>query len=238
MDGRTTLSVVVPVLDEARCVRARLEVLAATPGVDEVVVVDGGSRDGTAALAAEVPGVRVLGLPHGARAGRGGQLAVGARHATGDLLLFLHIDCGLPDRAPARIRGLLARPGVVAGAFRTRHVWNGDRRRWIRPLLPMSDLRASYTRLPYGDQALFVRADAYRQAGGFLRLPLFEDVDLARRLWRVGRVEILPEPVEVDARRYAARPLRSVVAMNTFPALWRLGLVDGETLARWYGRAR
>lgn len=233
------LSVIVAVLDEARCIAARLAALRALPGVDEIVVVDGGSCDGTAALAQQAavgPGapVRVLA---GAR-GRGAQLGLGARHAVGELFLFVHADCALPAHAPGVVRRVLADPGVVAGAFRTRHVWDGPNRRWIRPFLPMADLRSRYTRLPYGDQALFVRADAYRRVGGFRRMHMFEDVDLARRLWRIGRVDVVDDAVEVSARRYAARPLRAVAAMNAFPVLWRLGFVSDVTLARWYGRPR
>lgn len=234
-----TLSVVVAVLDEARCIAARLAQLRSLAGVDEVVVVDGGSTDDTARLTRQAsvgPGARVV-LLDGPR-GRGAQLGHGARHAAGALLLFVHADCALPADAPAVVRRVLARPGVVAGAFRTRHVWDGPHRRWIRPLLPVADLRSRYTRLPYGDQALFVRADAYRRAGGFHRMAMFEDVDLARRLWRLGRVEVVDDAVEVSARRYAARPVRAVVAMNAFPVLWRLGLVSDVTLARWYGRPR
>jgi rSAM/selenodomain-associated transferase 2 len=225
------ISVVVPVVDEADRIAAGLQELA-RHGFDEIVVVDGGSGDETVERARPYA-TMVL----SSRCGRGRQMARGARYATGSILLFLHIDCRLPARAADTIREVLARPGVVAGAFRTRHVLDDARSSWIRPVLPMADLRASYTRLPYGDQTLFVEADAYRRAGGFSPRALFEDVDLARRLWKLGRIEIVPERVEVSARRYAARPLRTALMMNLFPTLWRLGISE-ERLLRWYGRVR
>ena len=231
--AKPALSVVVPVLDEAARIRSRLADLVGRPGIDQVVVVDGGSRDDTAALAAQVPGVTVCRTTRG----RGSQLAAGARLAWGDVLLFLHIDCRLPADAPGQIHRTLARPGTVAGAFRTRHVLDGGGGRWMRPLLPLADLRSHYTRLPYGDQALFVCADAYRRAGGFARMALFEDVDLAKRLWAVGRIEVLPDRVEVSARRYVARPVWTAIAMNAFPVLWRIGVPE-DRLARWYASAR
>ncbi|MEQ1508405.1 MAG: glycosyltransferase, partial [Myxococcota bacterium] len=137
------------------------------------------------------------------------------------------------DDAPTVIRATLAEDGVVAGAFRTRTVddCGGS---WLDPLLPLADLRASYTHLPYGDQALFVRRSAFDRVGGYPDQPLFEDLELARRLWTVGRIAIAPGRVRVSARRYLRHPLRAALAMNTFPVLYRTGLVSVERLARWY----
>jgi len=197
-------------------------------------VVDGGSRDGTDTLARERSGVRLVTAPRG----RGPQLDAGARAARGRVLLFLHADARLPDGAVDLIRRTLAVPGVVAGAFRTRTVLDDPASRpWFRPLLPLADLRSHYTGLPYGDQALFCLASAYHQCGGFPDQPLLEDVELARRLRRVGRVVVRPEQVEVSGRRWSAHPWRTALVMNTFPALYRLG-VSPERLARLYGAPR
>ncbi len=228
------LSVIVPALQEAGRIDACLRRLVASEGVDEVLVVDGGSTDDTVARAGAVPGVRTL---RARRAGRGRQLNLGARHALGEALLFLHVDCRLPPDAGQRIRESLSQPGVVGGAFWTRHVVDGPTPRWIRPLLPLADLRSHYTRHPYGDQALFVRAETFRRVGGFSPIALMEVVDLSRRLWRVGRLHIHHDAVEVSARRYAARPIHSAVVMNSYPVLWRLGVPE-RVLARWYGSAR
>ncbi|MEZ4235391.1 MAG: glycosyltransferase [Myxococcota bacterium] len=177
------MSVVLPALDEAARVGPALRALVATPGIDEVVLVDGGSADDTVARAEAVPGVLVLRCGRG----RGLQLATGARHATGDALLFLHVDCALPPGAPATVRATLAQRGVVAGAFRLQHRLEPGGARWIRPLLPLAGGHARRSRVPYGDQALFVRADAYRRAGGFAR-------------WRCSRTSTWPRACGPRAR--------------------------------------
>jgi rSAM/selenodomain-associated transferase 2 len=226
------LSVVVPVLDEARRIGEHLAALREVRGVDEIVVVDGGSCDGTLEIAAGVPGVRVLTSSRG----RGVQLNMGARAARGDVLLFLHADAALPTDAATWVARALADPGVVAGAFRL-HTLADTGPRWLAPLLRLADLRARVTRLPYGDQALFVRRGAFERVGGFPDQPLMEDVELARRLWRLGRIRIVPGVVRVSGRRFVANPVRAVLAMRLFPLLYRLG-VSPARLARLYGDPR
>ena len=235
---RPFLSAVMPVLDEAARIRASVGTLLDDIGVDELVVVDGGSTDGTvdtlAGLAAERPRLRLAHGPHG----RGPQLHHGAALARGLVLWFVHCDVQPPTDAGAHIRRALLPAGVVGGAFRTCTTLDDPvDRPWFRPVLPLADLRSRYTGLPYGDQALFCRADAYHRCGGFPDQPLLEDVELARRLRLEGRLVCLPASVTVSARRWRAHPLRTAAVMNTFPLLYRLG-VSPERLARWYGRPR
>ncbi len=226
------LSVVVPVLDEARRIGALLETLGRMAGVDEIVVVDGGSRDGTLDVVRRAPAVRVLTAPRG----RGTQLNAGARAARGDVLLFLHADATPPPDAPTWIARALADPGVVAGAFRVHTVADAGPG-WLAPLLRLADLRSRVTRCPYGDQAVFVRRESFERVGGFPDQPLMEDVELARRLRRVGRIRTVPAVVRVSGRRFAADPLRAILAMRLFPLLYRLG-VSPARLARLYGQPR
>jgi hypothetical protein len=107
----------------------------------------------------------------------------------------------------------------------------------LAPLLHLADVRSRYTRLPYGDQALFVRADAFRAAGGFPAQPLMEDLELARRLWRLGRIRTARACVRVSGRRFLARPLFYAALANVFPLLYRAG-VRPETLARLWQHVR
>ena len=225
------VAVVVPVLDEEARIGRRLAELQRL-GVAEIVVVDGGSRDRTVAIASAVPGVRVLAAPRG----RGPQANAGAAVTTADVLLFLHADVELPSDVLHWIGWALASPDVIAGAFRVHHVAD-DGSNWLGALLRLADVRSYVTRLPYGDQALFVRRSAFAAAGGFPPQPLFEDLELARRLRRRGRMLTVPAEVRVSARRFLRRPLRSLLAMHTFPMLYRLG-VSPATLARWYGAPR
>lgn len=238
MTGRSTatdelgIAVVLPVWNEAARIEARLAELAAGGWASEVVVVDGGSDDGTAARAARWSGVRVLTAPRS----RGSQLNAGAAATTSDVLLFLHADTRLPVDAPRWIRRALAAPEVVAGAFRVRTVADagGDR---LGPLLRFADLRSRWTRHPYGDQAVFVRRSAFDAVGGFPDQPLMEDIELARRLWRVGRIATVPAEVRVSGRRFLAHPVRTAIALRLLPLLYRLG-VSPARLARLYGDPR
>lgn len=197
-------------------------------------MVDGGSRDRTRAIAAGAAGVRVVPAPRG----RGPQMNAGAHASTAPVLLFLHADVSLPADAAARVAGALADPGVVAGAFRTWHVADvRDGSWWVRPFLHVADVRSRVTRLPYGDQAIFVRRTAFEAVGGFPEQPLFEDVELARRLWTRGRLVTVAASVLVSGRRFLRTPLRAMVAMRLFPLLYRLG-VPARLLARLYGDPR
>ena len=221
-----------PVLDEEARITDQLDRLQTLDGLHEVIVVDGGSKDRTIALVEQAGGCRLVRAP----AGRGPQMNAGAREARGDILLFLHADVGLPARAVPLIEAALADPDVVAGAFRTHTVADG-RTGWVANCLRLADLRSRYTRLPYGDQALFVRRAAFEQVGGFPEQPIFEDVEIGRRLRRTGRIRTLPERVVVSGRRFMARPVYYAVLMNALPMLYRLG-VRPATLARAYQHER
>jgi len=226
------VSVVMPVLDEAARIVPQLVALSAVQGLHEVIVVDGGSRDRTLERARRFGGVRVLEAP----GGRALQMNAGARIATGEALLFLHADVRLPRDAVQWVRHTLADPSVVAGAFRTRTVTEG-RRTWLAPFLHLADLRSRYTSLPYGDQAIFVRAATFRRVGGFPEQPLLEDLEFSRRLRRVGRIRTVPATVRVSGRRFLARPLYYALLMNLVPVLYRLR-IPPRRLAGHYGNPR
>lgn len=227
------ISIVMPVLDEARRIERALELLAGQGGLHEVIVVDGGSTDATVARARGA-GARVLEAPRG----RALQMNAGAAAAGGDVLLFLHADTVLPPDAASRVARALLPPDVVAGAFPTRTVHDGDGPApWYAPLFRLADLRTAAGRLPYGDHALFVRTEVFRRLGGYPPVELMEDLELASRLRREGRIAWTDAPVQTSARRFAARPIYYFVLMNVFPLLYRAG-VPPRTLARIYGEVR
>lgn len=226
------ISVIIPALDEGSCLGDRLADLSAVPDIQECIVVDGGSRDGTIQVARSFAGARVI----AARRGRASQMNAGARRASGDVLLFLHADTSLPLDAARWIRDALDDPAVVGGAFRTWTVTEG-RRTWLSPFLHLADLRCRYSRLPYGDQAMFVRADAFWRLGGFPEQPLMEDLELSRRLRRLGRLRTVPAYVRVSGRRFLSRPLYYTLLVNIFPTLYRLGVAP-RFMANLYGDPR
>jgi len=162
----------------------------------------------------------------------------GARRATGDVLLFLHADVSLPPDAAAHIERALAHPGTAAGAFRTWTVADGaGPRPWWSPLLHLADLRSRYSRLAYGDQAIFLRRDIFQKTGGFPEIPLMEDLAFSRKLSALGVVRTIPFRVTVSGRRFIERPLYYALLVNLFPLMFRLG-VPARVLAVWYGEVR
>jgi len=194
----------------------------------EVIVVDGGSRDGTDRIAAAA-GARVL----RSEAGRARQLGVGARAAResgGEVVLFLHADTRLPRGWDAAVRAALRDPGVLGGAFRFRFDDRSAALRWIEW---GARLRSEWLRLPYGDQALFVRRAALEAWGGVPQVPLMEDLDLVREMKRRGGLALLPLAATTSARRYrAGGPLRTFLRHAAAAGAWSVG-VDRARIARW-----
>ncbi len=220
-----TISVVIPALNEARQLPAVLDTIHAANST-EVIVVDGGSADGTAE-AAEAKGARVV----NANPGRSHQLNCGAAVATGPLLLFLHADTRLPEGFDYAIRQTLAQPGVVAGAFRLAIDGPGRGLRWVEWGV---NLRSCLLQMPYGDQGIFLKAEVFHSLGGFPDLPMMEDFELVRRLRKMGRVALAPSTVVTSDRRWRTLGIwRTTLANQIMIVGYVLG-INPQKLARWY----
>ncbi len=226
---------VVPTLDEELVIGACLDAIGHPPGT-ALAVTDGGSADGTLAMVARLrpDAIVVRGAP-----GRGGQLRRGVGALAADAYLFLHADCRLPPGWHDAVVEALNDPAVALGCFRLHTEPPPDGRRDLpaRAWWRLLDLRSRGLGLPYGDQAMFCRRDVLEAVGGFPAIPLMEDLELARRCLRVGRLARLPLEVRTTARRFARHPIRARACLLTFPMLYRLG-VGPERLARWYGVVR
>jgi len=227
------LSVVIPALDEAERIETAIRG-AFDPPLDqdaatlEVIVVDGGSSDSTASVAAAA-GARVV---HSER-GRARQLAAGVRASDGDVVLLLHADTRLPTGWRAAVIDALRDERVVGGAFR---LCFDERSPVFRFIEWGARWRLRLWRFPYGDQALFMRRRALEAVGGIPEVPLMEDLDLVYRLKRVGDLALLATPVVTSARRYrAGGPLRTMLRHWVAAAAWTLG-VDRRRIAQWAGR--
>ena len=220
------LSIIVPVLNEAATIREALEALAPLRARGhEVIVVDGGSDDGSASLAQPACD-QLLVTPRG----RALQMNSGALVASGDALLFLHADTRLPEGADALILAALAHASW--GRFDVRIASP-------HPLLMLvacaMNLRSRLTGIATGDQAMFVRREAFC---GFPELPLMEDIALSRRLKRRGRPACLRARVTTSARRWEARGvLRTILLMWRLRLLYALG-ARPQRLARDYADQR
>jgi len=218
--------VVIPSLDEAPSIAGAVA-SAVRDGVD-VIVVDGGSRDGTAARAVAA-GARVIAAPPG----RARQLATGVDASDGDVLLFLHADTRLPPDYFAAVAEALRDPRVVAGAFRLAFDRSSPA---LRVVEWGARLRVALLGLPYGDQALFVRRSALDAVGGVPQSRIMEDLDLVAALRRVGRIAIRREVAVTSARRYVAGGVwRTMGSHWVAAAAWALG-VDRDRIAGWLGR--
>ena len=225
------LSVVVPTLDEAARIEGLLTGLAAQLGPDdEVVVVDGGSRDATRRRCepfVRTGRVRWLEAPRG----RARQLNRGAAAAQGPWLLFLHADTTLSAGALAGARAAAGRPGVEWGYFPTRLDGEGAALRWIERGI---DWRTRLFGAPSGDQGLLVRRDLFAALGGFPDVPFLEDLALADRLRRRRRPTRLPGTIATSPRRWLEGGIaRTVVRMWALRLAYRLGASPAR-LARFY----
>jgi rSAM/selenodomain-associated transferase 2 len=220
------LAIVIPVLDEAAGIVATLSALAPVRlrGV-EVVVVDGGSTDGTPALAAPWADA-VLAAPRG----RARQMNAGAAHSRGRALLFLHADTVLPAGADTSVLQALAQ-GALWGRFDVRI----SGRPWLlRVVAALQNRRSRWTGIATGDQAIFVRRDVFEQVGGLPDQPLMEDVELSRRLRALAPPCCLRERVVTSGRRWETHGVwRTIVLM--WRLRWRYWRGEpAEALARAY----
>ena len=215
-----TISVIVPTFNEVERVNTLAAWANRAGDAIEMIISDGGSRDGTVARAHAL-GLRVVTGPKG----RGQQLCRGASVAVGDILLFLHADTVLDDRAPAAMRRALTEPDIVGGNFRL--LFSGDDAfsRWLTGFYAKLRARGLY----YGDSAIFVRRGAYQALNGIRPIALMEDFDLVRRLERYGRTICIGDPPAVtSSRRFEGRrPARIVSQWLLLHALYLLGCPPG-----------
>lgn len=222
------LSIIIPVLDEAARIAAALAALAPLRARGtEVIVIDGGSRDGTPDRA-RAGADMVAAAPRG----RAAQMNAGAALASGEILLFLHADTSLPPEADRLVIGGLAGSGRAWGRFDVRIAGEHP---ILRVVAGMMNLRSRATAIATGDQALFVRRDLFHRVGGFPDIPLMEDVALSRRLKRAGRPLCLRARVVTSGRRWERHGV-----LRTILLMWRLRLAyflgaDPAQLARRYG---
>ncbi len=226
-DALGRISVIIPTLNESSNIEATLSPLFEASPVTEVIVVDAGSADGTPDKAVAC-GAKVLATD----GGRARQMNVGAAAATGSILLFLHADTQLPDGFQGLVRSALRAPGVVGGAFLFRL---DDAARGYRLLERLTNWRARRLQMPYGDQALFMKAETFRVLGGFPEMPIMEDFEMVRRLRRRGRICIVPAPAITSARRWRKRGILGTTLLNQLVIAAYFLRVPPETLARWYG---
>ena len=222
------ISIVIPTLNEAAQIG---ELIRQTRQVGEceIIVVDGGSGDGTRERSTEAD--RIL----TSEPGRARQQNRGAASASGDVLLFLHSDCRLPGGAFRSIRTVLDDPHTVGGCYRQSIDAEGI---GYRLLEWGNAIRVRWWKMAYGDQAIFVRKTVFDELGGFPDLRLMEDVYLMKRLRRQGRFVLIDEPIRVSARRWQQRGLVRQTLRNWVLLMMARCGVHPDRLARFYPHIR
>ena len=225
------LSIIIPVLNEAVSLSAALAALQALrPRGVEIIVIDGGSADDTSALARTH-------CDHASTSprGRATQQNAGAQIATGDTLLFLHIDTKLPDNVDALVSAALTREHAAWGRFDVTFGSDGDRPHpMLKVIATLMNFRSRLTGIATGDQCIFVRKSAFVAAGGFPQIPLMEDIALCKALKRISSPACLRERVTTSARRWQKYGVwRTMVLMWWLRFAYWMG-VSPTRLATWY----
>jgi rSAM/selenodomain-associated transferase 2 len=224
-------SIIVPVLNEQARINSFLEKInrQSYDSSFEIIIVDGDSHSGTI-NAVRDNNVICITSPKG----RGHQMNNGAAKARGEILIFLHADTILPDNALGKISMALQDTDYVGGAFDLKI--DSDRL-FLKYISVRTSLRSHCNRIPYGDQAIFIRKKYFDQIGGFKEIPLMEDVDLMRRIKKDGKkIIILPDKVTTSARRWENDgALYTTMRNRILVGLFYLG-VSPHRLAKYYWR--
>ncbi|MBD2518698.1 TIGR04283 family arsenosugar biosynthesis glycosyltransferase [Nostoc sp. FACHB-973] len=219
------ISIIIPAINEAGNIKEAIATTQISTNI-EVIVVDGGSSDDTAAIAQSL-GVKII----SSSPGRAVQMNTGAVAASGEILLFLHADTRLPAGFDEMIRTVLQQPSTVAGAFNLRIDASLLSLRWVELGVKW---RSHFCQMPYGDQAIFLTKAVFQQIGGFPELPIMEDFELIRRLKAKGRITIISTPVVTSARRWLQKGVFKTTLLNQIVIIAYLLGVSPEQIRHWY----
>ena len=226
---RQRISVIIPALNEADCIENTLSQLIHHEAI-EVIVVDGGSTDGTPDLAKACGAIVLTAEPS-----KSGQMNTGAKAADGDILLFLHADTLLPENFEKSIISAIHREGVAAGAFQL-HI--NSELKGLRFIEKVANWRSRHLQTPYGDQGIFVTKRLFQAIGGYPDMEIMEDFELIRRLKRKGKIIILNLSVNTSPRRWQNMGIIKTWLLNQMIAIGYMLGCSPERLSGWYRREK
>jgi len=215
------ISVILPTINEELTIEKTLEALSRLVNVSEIIVVDGGSIDNTLAIIENFEKIKSISLVKTELANRGAQLHKGAQSATGNIFWFIHADTRPIQGSGKQIKRFAKYSTVVGGNFEVIFSGKSFWAKFLTWLYP--NLRS--IGLAYGDSAFFVKRDVYEEVGGFRDFPIFEDIDLLRRLKKKGRFVNLKMPVTTSSRRFENRSfLFTFAKWSLFQGLYWIGV--------------
>lgn len=228
METPQKISVIIPILNEAKILEKTLSQLQPELGSHELIVVDGGSTD-TSVKIAENYGKVII-----SERGRAKQLNAGAAAATGDILIFLHADIWLEPGALISVATAIS-SGYVGGGFRQKI----DGRSILYRLIEIAgDFRGRYLKVFYGDSGIFLARTNFQKIGGFPDVPILEEMEFSKGLRRLGKTTLLTPYIHISARRWEARGIVRTTLNNWLITLIYFLGVSPEKLARLYSHIR
>ncbi|NEP06288.1 MAG: glycosyltransferase family 2 protein [Okeania sp. SIO2G4] len=223
----TSISIIIPVLNEVSTITQTISTAQTAKDKDiEIIVVDGGSNDGTIELIKCLNIQIISSLP-----GRATQMNCGAKIATGKILLFLHGDTLLPSNFDRMLEEILVKPKIIAGAF---ELSIRGKTKGLRIVERMVNWRSRYLQMPYGDQGIFLPTKVFQEIGGFPEIPIMEDFELIRQLKKRGQIAIIPSPVFTSGRRWQKLGILKTTFINQIVIIAYLLGVSPKRLARLY----
>jgi rSAM/selenodomain-associated transferase 2 len=222
-------SFIIPVYQEEEIINSTIDhLIHLQKFADAEIIVADGDYEGSTLREISNTNVKKILCPKG----RARQMNCGAAKSSGDILIFLHADTRLPEKALKKIATLLEDETIVGGAF---DLGIDSQRFAFRIIEKIASIRSRLTRIPYGDQALFIRRDYFQSLGGFKDIPIMEDIELMHRIKQGrGKINILKDKVTTSPRRWETEGVVFCTLRNWFLiTLYSLG-AKPETLAKFY----
>ena len=228
MEMPQKISVIIPILNEAKILEKTLSQLQPELGSHELIVVDGGSTDASVKIAENYGKVII------SERGRGKQLNAGAAAATGDILIFLHADIWLEPGALISVATAIS-SGYIGGGFRQKI----DGKRVLYRLIEIAgDFRGRYLKVFYGDGGIFLARTNFQKIGGFPDVPILEEMEFSKGLRRLGKTTLLTPYIHISARRWEARGIVRTILNNWLITLLYFLGISPEKLASLYSHIR
>ena len=222
------ISIIIPVLNEARILEQTLSLLHSQLGPHELIIVDGGSTDGSIQIAEKYG--RVL----ASERGRSKQLNAGAAAASGSILIFLHADIWLESGALAAVETALS-SGYVGGGFRQKI--DGENILY-RAIEIAGNIRGKYLKVFYGDSGIFVSRTDFKRIGGFPEIPILEEMEFSKALRRLGKTTLVTPHIHISARRWETKGILRTTVNNWLITLLYFFKFSPAQLAKLYRHIR